>query len=109
MDIRTHLKWNAPKNPELLNEASHVQIILSWISFSQKVVSVKMSLLQMLLRQEEDTICVRELPAENPDRDHLDEDDNNCRADVIYILHASMSATVNFSIGLKFNFNRDVV
>ena len=50
----------------------------------------------------------RELPAENPDRDHLDEDDNNCCGDVIYILHASMSATVNFSIGLKFNFNRDV-
>ena len=58
MDIRTtHLKWNALKNPELLNEASPVQIILSWISFSLKVVSAKMSLLLMLLRQEEDTIC----------------------------------------------------
>ena len=45
----------AKKCTELLNEASHVQIILSWISFSLKVVSAKMSLLQMLLRQEEET------------------------------------------------------
>lgn len=44
--------------------------------------------------QEEDTICARELPAENPDRDHLDGDDNNCCADVIYILHASVSSCV---------------
>ena len=71
----------------------HVHVIKTWISFIAKVVFVQMSLLlQMLLRQEEDTTRGRESPAENPDRDHLDGDDNNCRGDVIYILHASLSA-----------------
>lgn len=84
--------------------------LLSWISFSLNTKG-RVCADELIADASEaetgrrKTRSAPKSPAENPDSDHLDGDDNNCCCDVIYILHASMSATVTY-LGLKFNFNR---